>query len=54
MVKVSALRVEDPRFEFSSRHGGFSRLNHTSDLKIGTQVAVLPGAWHHRVSAGTY
>ena len=27
--------------------------SHTSDLKIGTSVATLPHAWHHRVSAGT-
>ena len=27
--------------------------SHTSDLKIGTPVAILPGAWRYRVSAGT-
>ena len=27
--------------------------SHTSDLKIGTPVATLPGAWCYRVSAGT-
>ena len=27
--------------------------SHTSDLKIGTPVATLPGAWRYRVSAGT-
>ena len=27
--------------------------SHTSDLKIDTSVATLPGAWRHRVSAGT-
>ena len=32
---------------------GFSGSSHTSDLKIGTPVATLPGAWHYRVSAGT-
>ena len=26
---------------------------HTSDLKIGTPVATLPGAWRYRVSTGT-
>ena len=31
----------------------FSGLCHTSDLKIGTPVATLPGAWRYRVSAGT-
>ena len=30
-----------------------SRSSHTSDLKIGTPVATLPGAWHCRASAGT-
>ena len=27
--------------------------SHTSDLKIGSPVASLLGAWHYRVSAGT-
>ena len=27
--------------------------SHTSDLKIGTPVAILLGAWRYRVSAGT-
>ena len=31
----------------------FPRSNHTSDSKIGTPVATLPGAWRYRVSAGT-
>ena len=31
----------------------FSGSSHTSDLKIGTPVATLPGAWRYRVSAGT-
>ena len=31
----------------------FPGLSHTSDLKIGTPVATLPGTWHYRVSAGT-
>ena len=31
----------------------FSGSSHTSDLKIGTPVATLPGAWHYRVSTGT-
>ena len=33
--------------------GIFSGSSHTSNLKIGTPVATLPGAWHYRVSAGT-
>ena len=32
---------------------GFSKSSHTSDLKIGTQVAALPGAWCYRLIAGT-
>ena len=31
----------------------YSGLSHTSDLKIGTPVATLPGAWRYRVSTGT-
>ena len=31
----------------------FSGSSHTSDLKIGTPVAILLGAWRYRVSAGT-
>ena len=30
----------------------FSGSSHTSDLKIGTPVATLPGAWRYRASAG--
>ena len=33
--------------------GIFSGPSHTSDLRIGTPVATLPGAWRYRVSAGT-
>ena len=33
--------------------GIFSGSSHTSDFKIGTPVATLPGAWRSRVSAGT-
>ena len=33
--------------------GIFSGSSHTSDSKIGTPVAALPGAWRYRVSAGT-
>ena len=44
VVKASASRVDDPGFE-SSLCRDFSRSSHTSDLKIGTPVAALPGAW---------
>ena len=52
MAKASATRAEDPGFESRLRQG-FSGLSHTSDLKISTPLATLPGAWHHRASAGT-
>ena len=52
VVKASASRAEDPGFEFCLRRD-FSGSSHTSDLKIGTPVATLPGAWCYRVSAGT-
>ena len=52
VVKVSASGAEDPGFESRLRRE-LSRSSHTSDLKIGTPVATLPGAWHYRVSAGT-
>ena len=33
--------------------GIFSGSSHTSDLKIDTPVATLPGAWRYRISTGT-
>ena len=33
--------------------GIFSGSSYTSDLKIGTPVATLPGAWRYRVRAGS-
>ena len=33
--------------------GIFSRSSHIRDLKTGTPVATLPGAWRYRVSTGT-
>ena len=50
--KASASRVEDPGFDSRLRRE-FSKSSHTSDLKIGTPVATLPGAWRYRVSPGT-
>ena len=52
VVKASAAGMEDPGFDSRLRRD-FSGLSHTSDLKIGTPVATLPGAWHYKVSAGT-
>ena len=52
MVTASASRAEDPGFE-SRLHRDFSGSSRTNDLKIGTPVATLPGAWRDKVSAGT-
>ena len=52
VVKASASGVEDPGFESRLRRG-CSGSRHTSDFKIGSPVATLPGAWRHTVSAGT-
>ena len=53
VVKASASGAEDPGFDSRLRTGDFSGSSHTSDLKIGTPVATLPGVWRYRVSAGT-
>ena len=53
VVKAFVSRAEDPGFESRLRRENFSGSSHTSDLKIGTQVATLPGDWRYRVSAGT-
>ena len=52
VVKASASRAEDPGFESHLRRD-FSGSSHTSDSRIGTPVATLPGAWRYRVSTGT-
>ena len=52
VVKGSATGAEDPGFESHLRRD-FSGSSHTSDFKIGTPVATLPGAWRYRVSVGT-
>ena len=43
VVKVSASRAEDPRFDSCLRQGDFSGLSHTSDSKFDSPVATLPG-----------
>ena len=53
VAKTSASRTADLGFDSHLPHGDFSRLSHTSDLKLGTPLATLPGTWHHRVNAGT-
>ena len=52
VVKAFASGAEDLGFESRLRRD-FSGSSHTSDLKIGTPVATLPGAWHYSASAGT-
>ena len=52
MVKASASGAEGLEFESCLRRD-FSGSSHISDLKIGTPMATLLGAWHYRVSAGT-
>ena len=53
VVKASASRAEDPGFDSRLCRGIFPGSSHTSDIKNGTSVATLPGAWRYRVSAGT-
>ena len=53
VVKVSVSKAAEPGFESRLRRGDFSKSSQISDLRIGTPVATLPGAWCHRVSAGT-
>ena len=52
VVKASDSGAENLGFE-SRFWRDFSGSSHTSDLKIGTPVATLPGAWRCKVSAGT-
>ena len=52
MVKVSAPRTADTG-SIPTLAWIFSKLSHTSDLKIGTPVATVPGDWHYRVSSRT-
>ena len=49
---MSASKAENPGFESRLRRG-FSGSSHTSNFKIGTPVATLPGAWRYSVSTGT-
>ena len=52
VVKACASRAEDSGFESRLRRS-FPGSSHTGDLKFGTPVAILPGAWRYRVRAGT-
>ena len=51
-VKASSSRAEDPGLDSCLRRD-FSGSSHTGDLKTGTPVATLSGAWCYRVSAKT-
>ena len=53
VVKSSASRAADPRFDSRLHGGDFFESSHASDFKIGTPVATLQSAWRHRVSART-
>ena len=53
VVKASASREAGQGFDSRLCRGDFSGSSHTSDLKIGSPVANLPGARRYRVSAGT-
>ena len=53
VARMSTSGAEDPEFDFRLRRGDFSGSSHTNDLRIGTPVATLPGAWCYRVTAGT-
>ena len=47
MDKASTLGVEDPGSE-SRLQQDFSGSSHTSDLQIGTPVAILPHTWRYK------
>ena len=53
VVKASTSRVADLGFNSHFLLWDFSGSSHTSDLKIVTPEAALPGTWRHRVSIGT-
>ena len=44
----SVSRAEDPGFDSRLCRWDFSGSRHTSDFKLGTSVATLPGAWRYR------
>ena len=52
VVKASSSRATDPGFDYRLR-GDFSRPSHTTDFKIGSPVATLPGVRDCRASTGT-
>ena len=52
-VKASVSGAEDLELDSRFHRGDFSGSSHTSDLKIDTPVATLPGAWRYRVTTET-
>ena len=52
LVGLVVLTEVDPEFYSRFFRRDFAASSHTSDFKIGTPVATLPGAWRYRVSAG--
>ena len=52
VVKAPAPKAVGPELKSRLRRD-FSGSSHTSDFKIGTPVATLPGAWRYRVSSAT-
>ena len=53
MLKVSASGAEDLEFDSRLHCGDFSGSSHISDLKTGTPVTTLQGAWRYMVIART-
>ena len=51
--KEKKKKEEEEKEENPPCAGIFWGSSHTSDLKIGTPMATLTGAWCYRVSAGT-
>ena len=52
VVKASASKAAESGFD-SCLSRDFFGSSHTSDIKIGTRMASLSGAWRYRVSTGT-
>ena len=49
---AARFEISRPRFDLRFWRVSLPRSSHTTDLKIGTPVATLPGVWRYRVSAG--
>ena len=53
LAGINPGELKEIRGSNPARDGIFFGSSHTSDFKIDTPVAILPGAWRYRVSAGT-